>query len=220
MKVWWLSSTECSSNIKIQFLFVLLCCNSQLYGRSTEFEGACHSSIARQINCFRWNKRATKWWNLQRRRWPMYTPADTSYLFGTIGRWWWHLKWPATISGYFPSTLFLECSRYQRRNGKKKYTARLYRRFHYYETIFCVTLRCVSKVSIFVFARLVDSISFNPVLGWALPSMCISLKGSGDLKFKLVTVGDSGVGKSCLLARFVQVCAKHVSYYMIHFCWM
>merc|ERR1712039_978523 len=26
----------------------------------------------------------------------------------------------------------------------------------------------------------------------------------GDFKFKLVTVGDSGVGKSCLLTRFVQ----------------
>eukprot|EP00922_Rhytidocystis_sp_ex-Travisia-forbesii_P064090 GHVS01095300.1.p1 GENE.GHVS01095300.1~~GHVS01095300.1.p1 ORF type:complete len:487 (+),score=87.32 GHVS01095300.1:106-1566(+) len=28
--------------------------------------------------------------------------------------------------------------------------------------------------------------------------------GDGDFKFKLVTVGDSGVGKSCLLTRFVQ----------------
>lgn len=28
--------------------------------------------------------------------------------------------------------------------------------------------------------------------------------GEGDFKFKLVTVGDSGVGKSCLLTRFVQ----------------
>merc|ERR1719476_41040 len=29
-------------------------------------------------------------------------------------------------------------------------------------------------------------------------------EGGGDFKFKLVTVGDSGVGKSCLLTRFVQ----------------
>mmetsp|Transcript_19127 Transcript_19127/g.45041 ORF Transcript_19127/g.45041 Transcript_19127/m.45041 type:complete len:586 (-) Transcript_19127:82-1839(-) len=35
----------------------------------------------------------------------------------------------------------------------------------------------------------------------------------GDFKFKLVTVGDSGVGKSCLLTRFVQDCYSdfHVS---------
>merc|ERR1712217_948365 len=35
----------------------------------------------------------------------------------------------------------------------------------------------------------------------------LEVKGSvaeGDFKFKLVTVGDSGVGKSCLLTRFVQ----------------
>lgn len=29
--------------------------------------------------------------------------------------------------------------------------------------------------------------------------------GDSDFRFKLVTVGDSGVGKSCLLTRFVEV---------------
>eukprot|EP00919_Chromeraceae_sp_WS-2016_P022728 GHVR01053939.1.p1 GENE.GHVR01053939.1~~GHVR01053939.1.p1 ORF type:complete len:596 (+),score=149.85 GHVR01053939.1:71-1858(+) len=42
---------------------------------------------------------------------------------------------------------------------------------------------------------------------------CLEIKhtaGDGDYKFKLVTVGDSGVGKSCLLTRFVEDVYKDV----------